>query len=173
MRRWKGAAALVILQLVLVVTWRWVESSRVEEVPLAWEALDAPAPALVVERFDGARAVPEAAHLVHFWATWCGPCLEELPGLLEACEAEGVALLAVTDEPWPVIEAWFHGEIPAAIARDTGGRALGDWQVSGLPDTFLVEDGRLIARMGGPRDWSSRSARRFLREAAAGRAGGL
>ena len=173
MRRGKILAALVALQLGLALLWRGVESARAPEAPLAWESLDAPAPALVVVRQGLPHPVPPETHLVHFWATWCGPCLTELPELLEACEDEGVPLLAVTSEPWPDIASWFGGQVPGAIVRDPDGRTVTDWQVSGLPDTFLVEDGRLIARMGGPRDWSSPTARRFLGEVAAGHAGRL
>ncbi len=157
-------AALAALQLLLVLTYLGVEASRDGLATFAWEALDLAAPPLEVEHAGRARAAPGAPHLVHFWATWCAPCLEELPSLLAAAEAEGVPLLAVTDEPWPTVQSWFGGQVPAAVVRDRGGEALERWQVSGLPDTFAVADGRITARVGGARDWSSRDARRFLRE---------
>jgi len=164
MRHWKTIAVLAAVQVGLVAGYLGVEAVRASEAPFAWEPLDEPAPALSVSHASEARLSPEAPHLVHFWATWCAPCLEELPGLLEAAEETRTPLLAVTDEPWPVVSAWFDGAVPHAVVRDPSGEAAARWQVSGLPDTFVVAGGRITARVGGPRDWSSREARRFLRE---------
>ncbi len=128
------------------------------------EALEEPAPPLRIERDGGALTEPSELHLVHFWATWCAPCQEELPGLIDATEAQGVSLVAVTDEPWPVVEQYFDREVPAEIARDPTGSAAETWRVSGLPDTFVVREGRVVGRMGGPRDWRTPEAQGLLRE---------
>ncbi len=155
---------LVAVQGLLVLGYLGVEALRATPQPFVWESLDRPAPALVLEHAGTARSVPSGPHLVHFWASWCAPCLEELPGLLAAAEAESVPLLAVTEEPWPAVQAWFGDEVPGAVVRARGGEALERWRVTGLPDTFVVVDGRVVARAGGARDWTSRDARRFLGE---------
>lgn len=169
----KVLRALVVLGIVqagLILGYLGIDALRTgPEAPFTWERLDAPAHTLVVERADAPAAVPKDLVLVHFWATWCAPCEAELPALLEAAEASGVPLLAVTDEPWPVVVRHFGGDVPEGIVRDPTGEAAAAWRVSGLPDTFVVRDDRVIGRMGGPRDWASSGARRFLAEARKGR----
>jgi len=157
-------SALLALQALLIAAYLGVEASREESAAFTWEALDEAAPTLEVEHAGRPRAIPGEQHVVHFWATWCAPCLVELPGLLEAAEAEGIPLLAVTDEPWPAVQAWFGDKVPAAVVRSRSGEAAKRWQVSSLPDSFVVADGRMTARLGGTRDWPSQTARRFLRE---------
>ncbi len=162
----KRLALLLAVQVALVAVWLLVERGREPEPPFAAERLDEPAPPLAVELRGLAVTAVEFGDqplLVHFWATWCVPCREELPSLLQAARATDLRLLALTDEDWPVIETFFAGQVPEEVARDPGGEARTRFRVSGLPDTFVLrDDGRVIARVGGARDWSRRGAREFL-----------
>lgn len=146
----RALLGLLALQLALAGIYFAVEASRTEPTPFQWERLDEPAPALVLSRDGAAVSLPAGGHLVHFWATWCAPCQAELPDLLHEARARGVPVLAVTEEPWPTVHRYFAGEVPPEIVQ---GSSAG-WQVSGLPDTYAVADGRLLGRVGGPRAWS-------------------
>lgn len=139
------------------------------------EALDGTraAPELQLVRSDGSRlSIGELRGrlvLVHFWATWCLPCREELPGLIEAARGfrdEGLVLLAVTmDDDWAAVTRFFAGATPAEVVRPVTPDAHHLYDVFTLPDTYLVSrDGRLVRRYGGAREWRDASAGRHLAE---------
>lgn len=151
----RTVAWVLLVQILAIVGYGVVEWSRRPVRVFPVEVLDETIPALPVP-VDGGPVV------VHFWATWCAPCREELPSLIAAARDERVTLLAVTDEPAAVVDRFFDGQTPPEILPDASGSAAA-WRVSGLPDTFVTRDGRIVARIGGPRDWSAPEARRWLR----------
>ena len=102
--------------------------------------------------------------LLHFWATWCPPCREELPALLEvgreiARDAAFVVVAVTLDEDWDEVEKFFGGTIPPEVFRESNGQASREYEVSSLPDTYLLgPDGSRRLRFAGPRDWRSTAA---------------
>ena len=107
--------------------------------------------------------------LVHFWATWCEPCREELPELIALSRELSdtrLTLLAISeDRDWKSVQTYFDGQVPPEILWDASGEGEKLYEVSTLPDTYLVDPkGRLILRFGGARDWSSPAAKRLLRD---------
>jgi thiol-disulfide isomerase/thioredoxin len=129
----------------------------------AYTRVDGPAPAMVSR---------PGAVLVVFWATWCPPCLEELPGLraLARDPPASLALLTFGEDTEEAAARRFFGGAPPqelGLVHDAGGRAAEAFGVDELPTAFLVVDGRLVARFSGPRDWGSRGMRRLLARLAA------
>ena len=107
-RRSTALALLVLLQGLLLGAWWFVDRSRaaggdLETAPSAsFVRVGRPAPELWFVRRDGSIELlgsSEGRVLVHFWATWCPPCLEELPSLLAWAERADLELLAVSVDP--------------------------------------------------------------------------
>jgi peroxiredoxin len=88
--------------------------------------------------------------IVNFWATWCPPCRAELPELADLHKrfaAQGLVILAISDED-PSTVRRFAGEYSMnyPVLIDTGGAIKGQFRVSGLPQTFVYNrQGRLVA----------------------------
>ena len=141
--------------------------------PVAPMAVDAGG--LVLARLDGtetdlAALLAGRPAILHFWATWCGPCREELPALAAYAAdlaVNGGALVVVAVEPSPPekIEAFLAaiGLDGFATLRDPSGRSGAAFGLFGMPSTLLVDrDGRVVARRAGPLDWQDPAMRAEL-----------
>lgn len=112
-------------------------------------------------RLKGQRGKPV---LVNFWATWCGPCREEMPAmerLYAKHRQRGFVLLAVsvdTDAALvrPFLERY---KITFPVALDAKMDLANAYGVRALPASFLIDrDGYLAALALGPRAWDNRAA---------------
>jgi len=109
--------------------------------------------------------------LLNFWATWCAPCVRELPTMdrLQArLGGEGLAVVAVSwDRGGLAVVEPFLAELGIEhldIYLDTPGRTGPEFGVRGLPTTFLIDrQGRMVGGMEGPAEWDSPEAEALIR----------
>ena len=96
--------------------------------------------------------------VLNFWATWCSPCVAELPDL-DRLAASGVLVLAAsTDHGGAGVVRPFlakHGITHAHVVLDSGNDAVHAAGVAGFPTTLVIDaHGRLRGKLEGPADWS-------------------
>jgi cytochrome c biogenesis protein CcmG/thiol:disulfide interchange protein DsbE len=93
--------------------------------------------------------------VVNFWASWCGPCVEEFPLLRDTYERhrdEGLTMIGVVVEDNSESARAFMTQLDAtwAAAMDPGGRVAERYGIFGPPETFFVaRDGTVVARQIG------------------------
>lgn len=92
--------------------------------------------------------------LVNVWASWCAPCREEHPVLVDLVKDTRFALAGLNYKDKPANASRFLLELGnpyAAIGVDEAGKAGLDWGVYGVPETFLIgRDGRILYKHIGP-----------------------
>lgn len=100
--------------------------------------------------------------LVNIWATWCGPCREEMPSMQQAyaeLKPRGFAIAAVSiDEGSPTNVESFAQEFGLTfdILHDRSGRIQQVYQTTGVPESFLLDrNGIIVKRLMGSHNWAS------------------
>ena len=128
--------------------------------------LDKPVPVFKLAPLDGLTAagkpVPGFSNedlkgrvtIVNVFASWCAPCRQEHPLLVELAKDPSVRLVGINQKDNPDNARRFLGALGnpyAAVGVDPNGRASIDWGVYGVPETFIVgPDGMIRHKHIGP-----------------------
>src|SRR5690606_22948784 len=107
-----------------------------------------------VPGFSDAELKRGEVTIVNVWASWCAPCRQEHPLLMELAAEPGVRLLGLNYKDNPENARRFLGALGnpfGAVGVDESGRAAIDWGVYGVPETFIVgPDGTIRHKHIGP-----------------------
>jgi len=103
--------------------------------------------------------------LLNFWATWCAPCLKEMPSmekLWQKYKEQGLVVVAVSvDEGYKKRIQTFLKlyDLSFPVLLDPESEVSDLYKVSGIPASFLIDrNGKIISRLVGEDDWFSDDA---------------
>ncbi len=134
-----------------------------------------PAPALAFKDKDNADATLDAFKgkvvLVNFWATWCIPCVKEMPSLNRLAEKMGrdkfaVVALSLDGPSRPKVEPFIRSRNldHLQVFFDTQKKSYGALNVVVLPTTVLIDaQGREVGRLQGDAEWDTPEAEALVR----------
>ncbi len=120
---------------------------------------------------DGTSTIHLASYrgrmvVLNFWASWCGPCIEETPGLLALHhDMPGLVILGVSVDTDASAYRRFLAEyhVDYATVLDPDKTAANLYHTDGWPETYIIDRQGIIRRkvVGDP-DWSNPEIRAYL-----------
>lgn len=111
--------------------------------------------------------------IIHFWATWCAPCVEEI-GQLDAFygkyKPKGLSVIPISLDKTGVDKVQFFYKIEGIknlpLYFDPTMRSYGQFGLRGLPSSIMVDNvGKVISVAEGPIDWESPKVIEFFEKA--------
>ena len=114
--------------------------------------------------------------VINLWATWCAPCVEELPSLAALSRTlapDDIAVLPLSSDRGgaDTVETFFraHDITSLPVLLDPRGAAERAWHARGIPTSIIIDRlGRERARLEGAADWSTPAAAAVVRKLIAG-----
>jgi peroxiredoxin len=176
----KGVATtLVVLATGILGALVWVNRDRFTPLEAGSRAPDYAAYSLTGDTVRLAEYAG-AVVLLNIWATWCPPCVHEMPALQRLHEEladDGLRVVAVSVDAPPggfgafgqpggdIAEFRDRFGLTFDILHDPSGRIQQRYQVHGLPTTFIIgRDGRIVRRVLGAREWDAPRYANEIRE---------
>jgi cytochrome c biogenesis protein CcmG/thiol:disulfide interchange protein DsbE len=163
-RSWLVALPLIAFAGLAALFWFKLGSGDPSRIPSA--LIGRPAPQTTLPPVDGltsnGTAVPGLdpaafkgqVSIVNVWASWCVPCHDEAPLLVDLAKDKRIRVLGINYKDAPDNARRFlgrYGNPFAAVGADGNGRASIEWGVYGVPETFIVgRDGAIAYKLVGP-----------------------
>ena len=109
--------------------------------------------------------------VINLWATWCAPCVEEMPSLATLSKTlapDDIAVLPLSSDRGGAraVAAFYqeHAITGLPILLDPKGAAAHVWHARGIPTSLIIDkQGRERARLEGSADWSTPAAAAIVR----------
>lgn len=163
-RSWLVALPLIVFALLAGLFWFRLGSGDPSRIPSALIGRPAPQtnlPALQGLMADGAQvqgldpaAFKGRVSVVNVWASWCVPCHDEAPLLLQLAQDKRIRIVGINYKDADDNARRFlgrYGNPFSAVGVDADGRAAIEWGVYGVPETFVIgRDGTIVYKLIGP-----------------------
>jgi len=192
---WTGVAVVGAVAALATFTYDvYLTRPKVEDLrrdpgaALGVDRSSAAAPPFELAALDGSRVslsqLSGKVVFVNFWATWCPPCRDEMPSMiqlgrqLESRHPGKFRMVAISvDDGWDAVKEYFaappFGGPPAGVtvALDTSAETARAYYCTArgfcpdikFPETYIVDSkGKLVGYVVGPRDWAQPEAFEYL-----------
>jgi cytochrome c biogenesis protein CcmG, thiol:disulfide interchange protein DsbE len=172
-QQWLTVLAILLVLLGVVAAGTYV--MRAELFPVNVGSV---APEFEARTVDGSNRVRTLADykgkvvILNVWATWCAPCIYEMPSferLHRQIADTNLAIIAVSIDDVVGVDSVFKFArglgVTFEILHDSAHAIDRDYQVTGYPETFVIaRDGTIRKKWIGPLDWSAPQNVRLVRD---------
>jgi len=169
--------AYALVGVALLIGVAWMNQDRIQPVTTGTVAPDFEVNDLLGGRARLSDHKGEVV-LVNIWATWCPPCVEEMPSmerLYQKIGGDGFEIMAISIDVEPGgfdLDGNPGGDIQAfadslgltfPILHDPSGAIQQLYRTTGVPESFLIgTDGILYKRVAGPTEWDAPEYRELI-----------
>lgn len=164
-----GITVLVLATLVIVVERRHEREPEMEVEQalsiMGVTPVSGPAPEIDLQSLsDGQENLDDLSGdliFLNFWATWCAPCVAEMPAMQRLADEfsdDGLSVVAVNvrEDHERVRQFVDRLELEYTILLDVEGQVTRDYNIRGYPTTVIIDrDGELIGMKMGFHEWDS------------------
>jgi len=172
-QEWLVTGLLVLVSVLSVAAPAGVTAEEAAPFDFTYPKQRLEAPAFQLQDLNGNDVSLDAYRgkviLVHFWATFCIPCLGEMPvleSLWQQYGGEGLVILGIAGDRGNteiVREFAEKTGVSFPVVHDSDGRVRNQYEVAALPTSYLVgRDGKMSGRAIGTRSWDEPGGREII-----------
>jgi peroxiredoxin len=131
-----------------------------------------PAPEFTIRTDDGrqvsAKDFGGKVLVLNFWASWCPPCIQEIPSLSQfqkRFQNSGVKVVAISIDKNAQRYREFLRKLPVSFetAWDPSGDISAKYGTYQIPETYIIKDGRVMRKFANSADWNSPDVNEYVK----------